>query len=136
MTDTVSMLFGAALFSSGVLASALADRIRGLRSAVPAPARESRRPVQTHDVVDPSVSSERAEPQPRQKPRASGTPLHGVAKVDDAPDAESIIEVVHKSGFKKAIAVKVVNACTPQERATPELWIAAALRRCAMGGAS
>jgi len=108
MDNVLHMLLGAALVSTGVLASALADRIRGLRS----PRANVREPREDR-------------PEPRVR-RASGTPAQGVAVIVDG--ADDIIEALMGMGFKRPLATKAVAACAPQDRQSPESWARAALR--------
>jgi hypothetical protein len=123
------MLFGAALFALGVLAVALADRIRGLRvSRDMAPPREraprapsvSAQPVETAELLRSTL------PKPPRAPRAE-------PKVASAED--DVIAALVTAGYKKSIATEAAWACSPAERTTVERWTAAALR-CAHGGMS
>jgi hypothetical protein len=109
MTDVLHMFLGALLVSIGMLASAVADRIRQLRSTT-------------------LRSSER---EPR-APRIAPTPTPAPA-LDDSND---VVAALVAAGYKKVVAAQAVAACTSREQATPESWTAAALRRCAQGGAS
>lgn len=139
MQNTIYMLFGAALVCLGVLASALADRIRALsvsregresapreRSSRAAAASVARGPIQ---VVESAESAEL----PR-KPVAPRRTSEAKARTDEGGD--DVISVLVASGYKKALATEATWACTPSERATVEHWTAAALRRCARGGMS
>ena len=138
--DNLSMLFGAALVAIGVLAAALADRIRGLRisrdareaaprerlsraASVPAHSARASIPVVEH-------SEYRGTPAPGKPPRAPRTE----PKVP-SPEGDVIAALV-AAGYKKAIASEAAWACSAGERATVETWTAAALRRCARGGMS
>lgn len=112
MNDLLHTLLGAALVAIGVLAAALADRIRQLRS---------------------SVSSK--EGLMRREPRAKAVPVSAVADSDDVDSGEVVAALV-AAGYKKAAASRAASACTAREQSTPESWVAAALRRCAQGGAS
>ena len=110
--DVLHMLLGAALVSIGVLVSALADRIRLLRSA----RREDARPI-AREPREPRASKLEEVPAP-------------------APGSGDVVAVLVAAGFKKPLAAQAAAACSPREQMTPESWTAAALRRCAQGGAS
>jgi hypothetical protein len=136
LNSVLFMLLGAALVAVGVLASALADRIRGLRSAretspqrerpsraTSAPARTAIPVVelpQSTPVVPPAKPQRRVEPKPQ-------------SSTDGADD---VIAALVASGYKKPIATEATWACDAAERATVERWTAAALRRCARGAMS
>lgn len=113
MNDLLHVLLGAALVSIGVFVSALADRIRQLRAmhAAHVPAREP-------------------------MPAPAREPKRAAAAEDLAPGSGDVVAVLVATGYRKAVAAKAVAACTPSEQSTPESWTRAALRRCAMGGAS
>lgn len=103
------MLLGAALVCLGILATALADRIRQLR-------------------ITRTAS---ASPTPREAARPSRkTPPQGNLAEDDVVTA-----LVH-AGYSKALATRAALACPAHEQISPEVWMAAALRRCAQGGVS
>ena len=138
--DNLSMLFGAALVAIGVLAAALADRIRGLRisrdareatprasraASVPAPSARASIPVVEH-------SEYRGMPAPAKPPRAPRTE----PKVPSPEGGEDVIAALVAAGYKKALAAEAAWACSAGERTTVETWTAAALRRCARGGMS
>ena len=140
MQNTVYMLFGAALVCLGILASALADRIRGLRVS-----RDSRevgrestarergsRAVAASATRGPIQVVEAAEP-PR-KPAVTRRAAETKTQAEEGGD--DVIAALVGSGYKKAQATEATWACTPSERATVEHWTAAALRRCARGGMS
>lgn len=110
MTAVLHMLLGAALVSIGVLAAALADRLR-----TPAD-----RP---HNL--PRVRAARATT-PKQKPVIDVL----------APGADDVIDALVAAGYKKDRARAAVAAIAPRDQATPEIWTAAALRHCAQGGVS
>jgi Holliday junction resolvasome RuvABC DNA-binding subunit len=110
MTDVLPMLLGALLVSIGVLASAVADRIRQLRS----------------------TTTLRSEPR-AQRVALAPAPAPVSAESEDSGD---VLAALVAAGYKKAVAARAVAACTSREQATPESWTAAALRRCAQGGAS
>ena len=123
--NALSMLFGAALVALGVLAAALADRIRGLRVAREA---ASRPPRMVIPVVEQPEPVRQAAPKPR-APRQE-------AKQSAAEGGDDVIAALVAAGYKKPIATEATWACSSAERATVEGWTASALRRCARGGMS
>ena len=139
--NILSMLLGAALVALGVIAAALADRIRGLRIS-----RDAR------DTI-PRERVSRAPSVPAQPARAAfpviehaellrGTPkqprgARAEPKVAaSAEGGDDVIAALVASGYKKSIATEAAWACSAGERATVEGWTASALRRCARGGLS
>ena len=119
-TTVLGMLFGATLVAIGVLAAALANRIRGLRATrqadrAPRSARPAPAPI---EVVEAELV-----PEP-----ARGSGIRDMAK--------DVVAALVASGYKKLIATAAVDACTSAERATIEQWTRAALRRAARGGLS
>lgn len=106
MNDVLCMFLGALLVSIGVLASAVADRIRQLRIDR-TPAREPREIVRQIRA-----------------PRAAVEP-------EPPPGADDVIAALVGAGYKKATAAQAAAACTMREQMTPESWLTAALRRCA-----
>jgi hypothetical protein len=128
-TAAIDVLFGAALVAIGVLASALADRIRGIRA--------ERKTQERARGVTP-------QPEPTRRDLAlqkSGTSL---LERDKPPRASSIRDTIASdviaalvaSGYKRPIATEAVWSCGLHERASIEAWTRAALRRCASGGPS
>jgi len=126
LSNVLPTLLGAALVAIGVLAAALADRIRGVRPArEPVPAsRAARAPRAAIEVVEP-------EPTPAPKPERA---IREKPKAQDG--AEDVIAALVGAGYKKPIATEATWACSQAERATIEDWTRAALRRCARGGMS
>jgi len=135
----LSMLLGAALVAIGVLAAALADRVRGLRVSREAAPREraSRATIaQPQRSAIPVVEAEellRSVPVAVTKPRAPRTEPKVPASIEGGDD---VIAALVASGYKKPVATEATWACTSAERATVEGWTTAALRRCARGGLS
>ena len=139
MQPTLSMLLGAALVALGVLASALADRIRGLRPVPQAretspltsrarPLRASVPVVETSDLIQPAA------PRPLQgRLRAEPKPPTSLPRDERGED---VIAALVAAGYKKPIATEAAWACSTTDRTTVERWTAAALRRCARGGLS
>jgi hypothetical protein len=117
MNDLLHILLGAALVSTGVFASALADRIRGLRI------------------------ERRQAPQPRQalQPYESSWPIPAKARGAIAPtardttDVADVIAALCAAGYLKSVATAAAQRCTAAERTSIELWVRAALRNCAHG---
>jgi hypothetical protein len=122
MLNPLSMLFGAALVALGVLASAYADRIRGLRVSREATPVRARTPPVFEVEAPKSVM-----PKPPKTPKASAASMDG---------GEDVIAALIASGYKKAVATEATWACGPAERASVETWVSAALHRCARGGLS
>lgn len=113
------MLYGGGLVAVGVLAHALAERIRDVRvSRTEAP----RAPRASIPVVEqPAPRAATRVPKPTTKASTDG--------------GEDVIAALVTSGYKKAVATEAAWACGPAERATVEAWIANALRRCLRGAA-
>ena len=138
MQNTVYMLFGAALVCLGILASALADRIRGLRvSREGREGRESTTRERSSRVATPAprgpIQVVEAAELPR-KPAATRRATETKTQAEDG--ADDVIAALVASGYKKPLATEATWACTSVERASIEGWTAAALRRCARGVAS
>jgi hypothetical protein len=133
------MLLGATLVAIGVLAAAVADRIRGLRVLRETLARvqalEGELFIPTRSRPTTSASS---------APLASVvTPANIVPPVEalrptkphatrpSTDGAEDVVAALVAAGYKKQIATDAALACSGAERATIEDWTRAALRRCA-----
>lgn len=126
----LAMLFGGALVAIGVLAAALAERIRDIR-AVP----RAQRDVQTRPVVATAhrpIEVVESRPTPKAAPRD----ITQAIPIQTQDDAKDVIAALVAAGYKKPIATEATWNCNQSERATPETWTAAALRRCARGGLS
>lgn len=151
MQNTIYMLFGAALVCLGVLAAALADRIRGIRrlnreadaewsewaeDPVVAPRARRPRPVSAADTIfvpdEPARAHEHAvrAAKPARAPRAESKAQPSVDGSDD------VIAALVGAGYKRPIATEATWACGAGERVSIEGWTAAALRRCARGAMS
>lgn len=129
LSSVLTMLLGAALVAIGVLAAALADRVRGLRIAREGQPRERASRARAEIPVVESADLPRATPAPARTPRAPQGPAA-------APEGgEEVIAALVASGYKRPIATEAAWACTAAERATIEGWAVAALRR-ARGGMS
>ena len=111
MIDIAYVLLGAALVAIGVLAAALADRVRGLVV--------TREPRALRSVAV----------------AASKVPAREQLLANGASENEVIAALV-AAGYRKRVAVAATAGCAQEERATPEVWARAALRRCAEGGVS
>jgi len=134
-TSILYMLFGAALVAVGVLASALADRIRGLRISRDATPRErpSRVPsVPAHSVRSAIPVVEHVEPLRAVPPKQARAPRAEPKGAESGGD--DVIAALIASGYKKPIATEATWACSAGERATVELWTVSALQRCARRG--
>lgn len=134
----LNALFGAALVAIGVLAAALADRIRGLRvsrdrATATARTTPSRAPI---EVIAAEI--EPAPPRAASKSKAAGGEPRAEVRWDAGHKAQAmaydVIAALIAAGYKKSIAEEAVWGCNAAERATVETWAASALRRCARGG--
>jgi hypothetical protein len=123
MTSILYTLLGGALVVIGVLAAAVADRVRGLRitreRAVTAAPRELANRPAPIQVIEPEPKLERS-----RMPRAE-------AKTQMA--ADDVIAALIASGYKKAVAAEATWGCNAADRLTIESWTAAALRRAGKG---
>jgi hypothetical protein len=129
MQNTLYMLLGAALVALGVLAAALADRIRGLRISREAAPRE-RAPRA------PSVAAlqERQPPPVVELQRATMPKTPKAARTEQKTTndgGDDVIAALVAAGYKKLTATEATWACSAVERTTVESWTASALRRCA-----
>jgi hypothetical protein len=130
LANVLLMLLGAALVAVGVLAAALADRIRGLR--VPATRTAATRTARTPiEVVEAEVV---ASPPPAAPPKAARAP-RAESKPQASDGADDVIAALVAAGYKKTIATEAVWGCGQDERTPVERWTRAALR-LARGGAS
>ena len=137
MTGILYMLFGAFLVAGGVIASAFADKIRGLRQTRPVPAvpRTVPTPARPSASVRQPIEVIEAELVPTLSPKPPRTPpSRGAEK--SLTIADDVIAALVATGFKKPQATEATWACGEAERATVEAWTKAALRRCAKGNAS
>lgn len=141
LNSVLTMLLGAALVAVGVLASALADRIRGLKlaretrqQALEPRERAPRVPSPAISVVEPTAEVPRTTPVAHAKtPRAARPESRPSASTEGG---EEVIAALVAAGYKRPIATEATWGCTAAERATVEGWAACALRRCARGGMS
>ncbi len=138
-TGFLYMLLGAALVAIGVLAAALAERIRGHRgshaaTSSPRESRPSTVPVAT-PVISAVESVGSAVRQSTAAPVVSLKPPRALrAGTEGTEGADDVIAALVRAGYKKARADDAVRACRADERATIEDWTRAALRRCVTGG--
>lgn len=134
-TAILNMLLGAALVALGILAAALADRIRGLRIS-----REAREPRAARAQPAPATRSVIPVVEAADLRATPAKPLHtpprAESKVTSTEGGDDVISALVAAGYKKAIATEATWACGVGERASIEGWTAAALRRCARGGMS
>ena len=105
MIEIANVLLGAALVAIGVLAAAIADRIRGLH--------------RTRERVSRHLAGSSSKPR---APRCDTT-----TTADDASDA--VIGALITAGYPKRVAVAATAGCAPDQRATIESWTRGALRR-------
>ena len=107
-TNQVAMLLvGGALVALGIVAGAVADRIRGIRAN-----RTTPRPL---------------EPRQRESTRALSPDLRLRADV---------VAALAGAGYTKRQSELAADACAPSERATIEAWTRAALKRALEGAPS
>ena len=137
LNSVLLMLFGAALVAIGVLASALADRVRGLKVSREVAPRERAARAQSAPAV---ITVVEAVEQPRSAP-ATPAKQPRVPRAESTPAAapeggEDVIAALVAAGYKKPLASEATWACGAAERSTVEAWVASALRRCARGGLS
>jgi len=118
MNDVLHMLLGAALVCLGILATALADRVRQLRIT------RSASPGVSASVARRNLGDTR-HPNHEVSARAASKSIATV------PGSEDVIAALQGAGYKKAVATQAVLTCSEQEQRSPEGWMAAALRRCA-----
>ena len=109
----------------GVLATALADHIRGLHVA--------RKTIRQEQPVLEGITPIRTGPA---KPRATAPETKAQSwprdAVDRTTDMQVVVTALICAGYKKQIATEAACACSANERVTVEDWIRAALRRCTM----
>ena len=119
------MLLGAALVVIGVLATALADRIRGLHVA--------RKTIPQEQSVLEVVTPIRTGPaKPRATPPETKAQSWPRDTVDLPTDMQVVVTALICAGYKKQIATEAACACSENERVTVEDWTRSALRRCAV----
>jgi hypothetical protein len=134
----LNMLLGAALVAIGVLAAALADRIRGLRisreRAATAPREQTPR---VGSVAPARATIEIIEAEPVSAAKSGRAPAPRVeSKAEPKAQAMTVVDALVAAGYKRSFAIQAVQGCGVTERATIEDWTRAALRRCARGGLS
>lgn len=110
MDDVTHLLLGGALVAIGVVAAALADRIRGVRS--------------TRESVPRAAATTRSKP--------LATRNTSIAANDTTQ--EDVIGALVSAGYPKRVAAAATAGCTPQQRSTPEVWTRAALAALRAGG--
>lgn len=110
MDDVTHLLLGGALVVVGVVAAALADRIRGVRS--------------TRESLPRAAATTRSKPL---------TPRHTSIAVNNAAQ-EDVIGALVTAGFPKRAAAAATARCAPEQRTTPEAWTRAALTALRPGG--
>jgi hypothetical protein len=115
------MLFGAALVSIGIIAGALADRIRDPRAKAYREARklEAR-------LAAPGRRVYVRPPEPELHP-FKRTSLDSV--ISERAMLSDVVSALVTMGWTKKIATEAAIACKPVERATIENWIRAALKQ-------
>jgi hypothetical protein len=163
LSNVLLILLGAGLVSVGFLGAALAGRIRDPRASrmkcdgcghawdqdadAARDLLHRREPSSPAELREPKSGERRLIPvvDPAELIRAKTTatatksprvPHPEPKAVASTAGGEDVIAALVAAGYKKPIATEATWACTADERATIERWTAAALRRCARGGAS
>jgi hypothetical protein len=137
LSNILFMLLGAALVAAGMLSSALADRIRGVKIVREAQPRAGRQSTSAATAVEVrAVSAVAATAELRATPAKAIRARADLKPVAATEGGEDVIAALVGSGYKRPIATEATWACTAAERATVEVWTASALRRCARGGLS
>lgn len=124
MTNVLYMLLGGVLVVFGIMAAAVADRVRGIQAG----GRAERQAVAPRAAapVEHEAEPDRVKPQAA-RPRAE-------ARTREM--ADDVIAALVESGYKKAVASEAAWGCGAAERATIESWTMAALRRAGKGAPS
>ena len=132
LSNVLFMLLGAGLLALGVIAAAIADRIRGLRAARETAPRERASRAQSAPAVISVVETAdlRSTPVTKTVRAVRAEPKINTEGGDD------VIAALVAAGYKKSIASDATWACSIIERATIENWTRSALQRCIRGSAS
>ena len=130
LSSVLPMLLGAALVAVGVLAAALADRVRGLRVSREIAAHDRPQRAPRAPAAIPVVEAVTLPARPPRPVRPAPIPAASTE------GGEDVIVALVAAGYKKPVATEATWACGAGERASIEGWTAAALRRCARGGMS
>lgn len=134
MTAIAHMLLGAAFVAVGVLAAAVADRIRGIRLARETkPRRERARPTR-FPTVHASNGAQTASPA-RSFREGARPPAVDTASTprEVSRTLETVVTALVTAGYTTPIAREATLGCYVAERVTVEDWTRAALRRAAKG---
>jgi len=130
------MLLGAAFVVIGVLAAALADRIRGLRVARP-----QDRATRSEPIAAPEISHARGSRGKAPEDRIA-IPIisQGATIISQGPTTDrektmgtDVVAALVGAGYKKYVAHSAAWSCDAIERASVEAWTRAALRRASQG---
>lgn len=108
MNDAVHLLLGAGLVVIGVVAAALADRIRGVRS--------------TRESGPRAATGSKAV-----APRDASIAANDVVR-------QEVIGALVAAGYPKRVAGAATAGCALEQRTTAEAWTRAALRTLSAGG--
>jgi hypothetical protein len=133
MTSILYTLLGGALVVIGVLAAAVADRVRGLRIT-----RERPQVAVANLPSRKQDGSAAAEIQHADHPAAIARTRWNVGRkpAESTAVADEVIAALVAAGYKKPIASEATWSCNAADRATIESWTAAALRRAGKGAPS
>ena len=151
LNNALFLLLGAGLMAIGVLAAALAERIRGFR-----PMETDRPEAQERRAPRPSIITIADAPEMPRSPTITRAPARSQTASDSTEMSRSptvtrasraaraatpnlgddVIAALVTTGYKRPIATQATWACDEAERMTIELWTAAALRRCGQSSLS
>jgi hypothetical protein len=121
MTNVLYALLGGALVVFGILAAAVADRVRGIKAPI---TRER------SSVAKERLPAAVAIPTRDTGPRAAQEPTMAALMEQD------VVAALVASGYKRAVAADAARGCATADRLTIESWTAAALRRAGKGAPS
>jgi hypothetical protein len=129
MTEVAHMLLGGVLVAAGIVVTAVADRIRGVRSGC-AGRRMRASEHSDHEVAFAPARQPRRSSLPTEKPEKPEAPLPAGQARNAA--ADDVIAALVAAGYRKSIAREATWTCAVSERASVEDWTLAALRRAGM----
>lgn len=118
MNDITHTLLGALLVVIGVVAAAVADRIRGIRA------------TRDRAAFTPRETSETKRPSRELAKLAHDAATGGMARNAMAAMASDVKLALVTMGYPKAVSGEAVEACHASECSTMESWTRAALRHC------
>lgn len=125
MQSATSMLLGAALVAVGVLVSALADRIRGIRADRREQSSRAPRASSTRAPATPAQWHDGYSAQHDNIPVA--TPM--APKMADDPRMDDVVSALVDAGFKRPAAAKAAASVDMIDRSDLATWMQAAFRQ-------